>query len=57
MFIFLDDAWCSYYAYHQGAHQSLHDYLKEYQSLVQVLGHYGAAIGAKGPYLTSVKQR
>jgi hypothetical protein len=52
VFISLDDnAWCNYYSYHQGAQQSLHEYLKEYQSLVQVLEHYGAAIGAEGPYL------
>jgi hypothetical protein len=30
--------------------------LKDYQSLVQVLEHYGAAIGAEGPYLESVKK-
>jgi hypothetical protein len=57
VFISLDDAWCSYYSYHQGAQQSLHEYLKEYQSLVQVLEHYGAAIGAEGPYLVSVKEK
>jgi hypothetical protein len=34
-----DDAWCNYYSYHQGAQQSLHEYPKEYQSLVQVLVH------------------
>jgi hypothetical protein len=39
IFISLDDAWCDYYSYHQGAQQSLHEYLKEYQSLVQVLEH------------------
>jgi hypothetical protein len=57
VFISLDDAWCHYYAYHQGPNQSLHEYLKEYQSLVQVLEHYGAAIGADGPYLASVKEK
>lgn len=39
VFISLDDAWCSYYGCQQGAQQSLHDYLKEYQSIVQVLEH------------------
>jgi hypothetical protein len=57
VFISLDDAWCSYYGYHQGAHQTLHEYLKEYQSLVQVLEHYGAAIGSEGPYLEQVKDK
>ncbi len=55
--ISLDDAWSNYYSYHQGAQQSLHEYLKEYQSLVQVLEHYGAAIGAEGPYIESVKDK
>jgi hypothetical protein len=31
--------------------------LKDYQSLVQVLEHYGAAIGSEGPYLDSVRER
>jgi hypothetical protein len=55
VFISLDDVWCNYYSYHQGAQPSLYEYLKEYQSLVQVLEHYGAAIGAEGPYIGSVK--
>jgi hypothetical protein len=57
VFISLDDAWCSYYGYHQGTHQRLHEYLKEYQSLVQVLEHYGAAIGSEVPYLEQVKDK
>jgi hypothetical protein len=57
VFISLDNAWCNYYSYHQGAHQSLHEYLKEYQSLVQVLEHYGAAIGSEGPYIESVEDK
>jgi hypothetical protein len=36
---------------------SNNEYLKEYQSLVQVLEHYGAAIGAKGPYIESAKDK
>jgi hypothetical protein len=50
VFISLDDAWTSYYGYSQGHLQTVHDYLKEFQGLVQVLDHYGAAIGADGPY-------
>jgi hypothetical protein len=53
----LDDAWSSYYIYIQGHNQTLHEYLKEFQSLVQVLEHYGAALGAKGPYQDSVNAR
>jgi hypothetical protein len=57
VFISLDDAWCNYYLYQQGGNQSLHKYLKDYQSLVQVLEHDGTAIGSKGPYLDSVRAR
>jgi hypothetical protein len=55
VFISLDDAWSSYYSYRQGNKQTLHDYLKEYQGLVQVLEHYGSALGAEGPYQDAVK--
>jgi hypothetical protein len=57
VFISLDDAWTNYYAYLQGPNQSLHDYLRDWQSLVQVLEHYGAIIGADGPYRKSVRER
>ncbi len=54
MFISLDNAWSSYYAYKQGHSQTLHEYLKDFQSLVLVLEHYGATLGAEGPYQDSV---
>jgi hypothetical protein len=54
VFISLDDAWSSYYAYRQGHNQTLHEYLKEFQALVQVLEHYRAALGAEAPYQDSV---
>jgi hypothetical protein len=57
VFISLHDAWGNYYSYHQGAQQSLHEYLKDFQLRVQVLEHYGAAIGADGPYLVLVKEK
>jgi hypothetical protein len=57
VYISLDDAWELFYSYRQGPHQSLHEYLKEYQSLVQVLEHYGATIGADGPYLDATKEK
>ncbi len=57
VFISLDDAWSNFYMYGQGTDQSLHEYLKDYQSLVQVLEHYGAAIGADGPYIEAVKEQ
>jgi hypothetical protein len=56
VFISLDDAWTNYYTYQQGAHQDLHDYLKDFQSLVQVLEHYGAEIGADQPRIKSAKK-
>jgi hypothetical protein len=55
-FVSLNAAWVNY-KYHQGPNQLLHDYLKDYQSMVQVLKHYGAVIGAVGPYLALVKDR
>jgi len=55
VFISLDDAWSAYYSCRQGKDQTLHEYLKVFQGLVQVLEHYGAAIGAEGPYQDSVK--
>jgi hypothetical protein len=57
VFISLNDAWCNSYSYQQGAHQSLHEYLKDFQSLVQVLEHYGAPIGAEGLYIASVEAK
>jgi hypothetical protein len=57
VFISLDDAWSGYYGHRQTAGQTLHEYLKEFQSLVQVLEHYGAALGAEGPYQDSVKEQ
>ena len=47
--ISLDVAWSAYCSQKQGTHQPLYEYLKEFQSCVQVLEHYGAAIGADGP--------
>jgi hypothetical protein len=55
VFISLDDAWANYYAYQQGTQQTLHEYLKDYQGLVQVLEHYGAALGAEAPYQDALK--
>jgi hypothetical protein len=56
IFISLDNAWGNYYAYRQG-NQTLHEYLKAFQALVQVLEHYGAALGAETPYQESVQDR
>jgi hypothetical protein len=56
VFISMDDAWEAYYGFHQGS-LTLHEYLKEFQSIVQVLEHYGAAIGADGPYIKAIKEK
>jgi hypothetical protein len=57
LFISLDDAWEGYLNCRQGGGQSLHDYLKIFQGLMQVLEHYGATLGAAGPYQSSVKDQ
>jgi hypothetical protein len=56
VFISLDNARSNYYAYKQSNDQTLHAYLKDYQSLVQVLEHYGVVMGSVGPYVDSVKE-
>jgi hypothetical protein len=53
--ISLDDAWSNNYGCRQGHKQTLHEYLTDLQGLVQVLAHYGAALGAEGPYQDSAK--
>jgi hypothetical protein len=50
VFILLDNAWTAYYGFQQGQHQVLHDYLKDFQTKVQVLEHYGDVFGADGPH-------
>ena len=55
--ISVDDALVAYYTFHQGQHQTLHEYLKDYQSIVQVLEHYGAVFGAADPYAALVRER
>ena len=56
VFLSLDDAWTAYYTTKQTDQQTLHDFLKHFQALVQVLEHYGAALGADGPYQEYVKE-
>ena len=45
IYLSLDDARTSYYAYAQGAKDSISSYLEHFRSLVEVLEHYGGAIG------------
>jgi len=45
IYLSLDDARTSYYAYTQGAEDSISSYLEHFCSLVEVLEHYGGAIG------------
>jgi hypothetical protein len=50
-------AYNNYYAYRQGGDRPLHEYLKDYQSLIQVLEHYGAKLGAEGPDIASITSK
>jgi hypothetical protein len=45
IYLSLDNARTSYYAYTQGAEDSISSYLEHFRSLVEVLEHYGGAIG------------
>ena len=45
IYLSLNDARTSYYAYTQGAEESISSYLEHFCSLVEVLEHYGGAIG------------
>jgi len=45
IYLSLDNARTSYYAYTQGAKDSISSYLEHFRSLVEVLEHYGGAIG------------
>jgi len=50
IYLSLDDARTSYYAYTRGAEDSISSYLEHFSSLVEVLQHYGGAI-SKDPGL------
>jgi hypothetical protein len=54
VFTLLNDAWANFCSYKQGQHQQLHDHLKEFQSLAQVLEHCGTEFRANGPNQESV---
>lgn len=54
IFISLDDGWSDYYSFRQEQNQTLHDYLKNFQSRVQVLEHYGAVFGVSGPGIAPI---
>ena len=45
IYLSLDNARTTYYAYTQGAEDSISSYLEHFRSLVKVLEHYGVAIG------------
>lgn len=52
----MDNAWSNYYSYKQGQKQTLHNYLKASKSQVNVLKHYGPAIGTSKPFLDAVNK-
>jgi hypothetical protein len=45
IYLSLDNARTTYYAYTQGAEDSISSYIEHFRSLVEVLEHYGGAIG------------
>ena len=45
IYLSLDDARTTYYTYTRGAEDSISSYLEHFRSLVEVLEHYGGAIG------------
>ena len=47
----MDDARTAYYGYTQPKHQLLADYLRHFQSLIDVMDHYGASIGEDRAFL------
>ena len=51
IFLSLDDARTAYYSYVQPKTQSLPDYLRHFQSLVDVLEHYNASVGEDQAFL------
>lgn len=54
VFISLEKAWSSYYRCRQGHTQTCHEYLKDFQGLILLLEHYGAALGSDRPYQASM---
>jgi hypothetical protein len=56
IFVSLDDAWHRYYIFKQHQNQSLHDFHKEYQGILQVLEHYGASFGTDMPLQKAVRE-
>ena len=56
IFISVHLAWERYYNFKQGPQQTLHSYFKDFQGIVEVLEHYGAGIGAAGPYQKAVRE-
>ena len=51
IFLSLDDARSAYYGYAQPSTQSLADYLRDFQSLVDVLDHYNTSVGEDKAFL------
>ena len=54
MFLSLDDTRTAYYSYVQIKTQSLADYLRHFQSLIDVLEHYNASVSEDQEFLDKV---
>jgi hypothetical protein len=55
-FISLSETWTTYYNFKQGPEKPRHDYHKDFQSLVEVLEHYGGVFGAEKPFQDAVEK-
>jgi len=45
IYLALDDAKCTFYAYHQGADESNSSYMSKFKNFIEVIEHYGGSIG------------
>ena len=55
VFLSLDDVRTNFYSYKQSNGQTLHEYLKHFSSLIEVLEHYGGArLGEDDMFIKSV---
>ena len=54
VFLSLDDARTNFYSYKQKKTETLHEYLRHFSSLIEVLEHYGAKVGSDDVFIDNV---
>ena len=54
VFLSLDDARTNFYSYKQKKSETLHEYLRHFSSLIEVLEHYGAKMGSDDVFIDNV---